>query len=87
MLVCISMSTPAARALPAASLASTAKPWSTSCSIEAQSLTTKPSKPHSSRRMVRIRYSLAEAGMPLSSWKPAMKVATPASTAASKGGR
>ena len=62
-------------------------PCTCSWRMESQSLTTKPSKFHSSRNTWRNRKALAEAGTPLRSEKEGIRVATPASTAALNGGR
>ena len=62
-------------------------PWTVSWGMESQSLTTNPRKSHSPRRIRVMRKWFAEAGIPSTSLNEAMKVATPASAAARKGGR
>ena len=58
-----------------------------SSGMDRQSLTTSPSKPHSSRRTWVRRNRLAVAGIPFRSLNEVITVAAPASSAALKGGR
>jgi hypothetical protein len=83
----MSMSTPASTASIAESVSPAVRPCTASWRIESQSLTTKPSKPHSARSTSRSRNRLAVAGTPLRSLKEVMTLTAPAASAARNGGR
>ena len=77
----MSMSTPASSALRA-TVAPSPMEWFISSATAPQSETTKPSKPHSLRRIWVSVKGLAVAGIPLMELKELITVAAPASTAA-----
>ncbi len=81
------MSTPAVSARRPASAREPAIPCGISSATEVQSLTTMPRKPHSRRSTVSVSQVFPEAGTPPMSLNADMSVATPASTAALKGGK
>ena len=95
----ISESTPEFSASAAASAPSSATPWPHSpvsgfigghariSATAVQSLSTKPSKPHSPLRMRFIRYGLPQPGTPLIALNEHIAVSAPASMAALNGGR
>ena len=78
----MSMSTPAVRALRAATAPFSATPWLISSRTAPKSLVTKPSKCHSWRRICVSVNGSAVAGTPLSGLKALITVAAPWSTAA-----
>ena len=85
--VIISISTPTLAALQATSLRSTPKPWAIISPIEFQSVTTRPSKPHSPRSTSWRMKALPVDGTPSLSLNEVISVIAPALTAASNGGR
>ena len=81
------MSTPAFTDFKATSLESAAKPWLIISLAEAQSVTTTPSNPHSSRSTSFKMKAFPVEGTPSLSLNEVINVAAPALAAASNGGK